>query len=352
MLSACQGAGLQSPSIQNIHHSETLSAKCLGQLAVTESRSILAQSPTLTASVDEEGDANVNLRLDAMEFYRAGLNRELTLANCSHDSVVKLVRDISRLSVGRVARNSLLAQASKLSSAASHFQRQTRAMIADGKLEETRAERVFKVIRNMKKQANRALQRGSGLQEINYSKVPTYAELENALVVSLTDVQDKQITADLSRNIRINLTGGVRYDQQESDNVNNEDDETEEFGSVSVSIRLGMFDPRLRRHQQRLVDAEFDELYEPKTGFLWQLQDLHQNNIASEKSLLRERQLVLEELVWINQTLQKEQKPERVLANQISKAIVEADLLRININLKELRIMLDKLAGSQPTDES
>jgi len=312
----------------------------------------VVQSPTLTASVDEEGDANVNLRMDAMEFYRADLNRELTLANCNHDAVVKLVRDIARLSARRIARNSLLAQARKLSTAALHFQKLTNAMIADGTVDAVRAERVFKVIRNMRKQADRAQQRGSELQVLNFEAIPTYTELENALVVSLTNVQERQVQTDLSRNIRINLTGGVRYNEQDSIRVNTDDEEVEEFGSISLSIRLGMFDPQLRRQQQRLIEAEFDELYEPKTGFLWQLQDLHQNNLVNEKTLLKERQLILEELAWINRTLQREEKPERALANQISKAIVDADLLRVNINLKELRIMLEKLAGSDVGKET
>jgi len=354
IVSACQSETIPVNSNASIAFgsSTPLTAKCEAQLAVTEARSILAQNPILTASIDEEGDTSVNFRFDGMEFFRSGLNRNLTLANCSHATMVQLVRDISRLNVGRIARNGHLARAHRLSVDANNFERQMQTMLNDGRIEEVRADRLKRSILNLRKQSDRSVQRASGLAVVNFETMPNYLELEHALTTSLSNIQEYEADVELSRAVRVNLTGGVRYSQDDNTRVNVDDNEVEQFGSVSLSFRLGVLDPRFNSYKIARHEAEFEELYAENTGFLWQIQELHRKNLASEKMLLRERELLLKEISVANKGLKQATKPDRILAGKISKTLSEAELLRIDINLRDLRKMLNKLAGSQPSSTS
>jgi len=348
ILSACQT--LSSPvSIRentDIPNTEILSAKCLAQLANSESRSIIAISPTLSASVDEEGDANVNLRMDLIDFHRAKLSRELTLANCKHDATIQLVRSVSKLTAGKIARNSNLAKAQKLDAGANGIKAQILSMKSEGQFSEAASEKLLKSVRNIRKQADRSEQRASGLVAINYDEIPDYADLESELISSLGNVQDHKRDGESYKNVRLNISGGIQYSEDESTSVTSEEDEVEAFGGVSLSVKLGIFYPEYQAQQARLHKAEFEQLYEPKTGLLWQLQNLHKTNLISETHLMDERSLILEEIASVQRQIRTQEKPERILNGKIAKLLLEAELIRVNINLKELRIILSKFEDS------
>jgi len=315
------------------------SPRCLAFIAKAEQDAALLYAPTLTASVDKKGDGQVALSYDLMNVRAAALNRKSAHARCAVTDFLDEATALRKLSARALAQQGALARVRYIDQRFARFESiraELNEAVASDKITEKSRTKVIKVLSSLLERNDKLRGKARAQDIVDLSSFSSLLEVEEGLVGAIRYQFDLKLESDLSRNVRLTLSGGysVQGEDEPNDNL-----DAEGFARASVSIRLGAFSPEWRSGKNEELEAELGKLYEPGTGALWRVEDTRAKNKIALSALQTQRSSVLQKLGLARKAqrtaLQKNMTDSILSEIEIFK--LRSELVEIETNLKVLR---------------
>lgn len=273
-----------------VHSSfQVLSGRCEARFADLAGVNAVLASPTLTASVDKLGEGQVSLQYDLVNLHMMELNEQLANAECRLDASLDAAAKLRSLSQRGLAGHGLDARIAFIADTLQRVRRKldnprfSQSLSASQK---GRIERHFARAQDLKSKLSGQSATTALLRLADFPRADDIVlELESAVL----DRELLQRQAEQSRNIRLTLSGGYRYDNPEPDEAASGGG----FGRATLQVRLGAFGAEWERANARKTHAALEELHAPERGALSRIAETVEANRQSIAALKdRERDMI------------------------------------------------------------
>ena len=316
--------------------------RCVAQVAKAERSVAILSSPTLVATIDKYGDGQVVASYDLVNLKSMKNVRKSAMARCSLDAHLDMVKALQKLSARGLSRNGAMARVGFIDRRLRRFdeiRREVSAASRAGKIKEKARDKVLKVVGAIVERSNILRAKAMSQPEIDFNSLVPLHVLEHSLNVALHEQHQLNVDAEVSKNVRLILSGGYQFDDEEGPV---DDLELEGFARASLSVRLGIFNPGWKYGQNQEFFAELEKLHEPGVGALWRAVDTFEKNKIA-LSALKEMQSLL--TVKVSQ----QRKRNRSFASEmfVEKILGEIELVKLRSELVEVETNLKTVAKAQ-----
>ena len=320
----------------------TANAKCAALIAKAELDAAVLALPTLAASVDKEGEGQVSLSYDLMNIAAIDRNKKAALTRCVVNQLLDDAKALQKLSARSLTKPGAVARIRSVDKKLGRFEEireELNAAVTSKEIKENARAKVFKVMTSLLERTNNLRSRARVQGDVDFTKLPSYLEIERDLHDAITHQHLLRTQTDFSRNVRLTLSGGYSFENEDDPQ---DDASLEGFGRASLSIRLGALSPDWREAKSEELRVELEALYEPKTGALWRISDTYrQNKIAL--STLREKRGQLKDKIKLTRQKEKPSSKE----NSVENILIELELLKLQSEIVEVETNIQVLSKAQ-----
>ncbi|MEM9331261.1 MAG: hypothetical protein AAGA53_08030 [Pseudomonadota bacterium] len=318
------------------------SARCLAFIARAETNSEILSLPTLTASVDEEGDTGISLVYNLTNLKAIEVGEKIAHARCRRDTVANAARELQKLTARNLSRAGVMARVAFIDRKRPRLveiRREVNAAFESGALKERSRDRIFKSISSLLERADGLRNRAKQQDAVNMNRLPDYFQLEQDLHDAVSQQHYLQQESDFLRNVTLSLSGGYTIENEDDPD---EDNGTEGFGRASLSIKLGVLKSDWRRKQDLRLQSELDQLYEPQSGALWRIHETFRKNKVAADGLISTRKLLRKKLAKARSS--RNALPEDKLAERVQ---IELEIIKLQSEKVEVDVNLDLIRKAQ-----
>ncbi|MEM7299937.1 MAG: hypothetical protein AAF468_02550 [Pseudomonadota bacterium] len=330
------------------------SAWCRYIKAQTGVDTTLLRSPTVSAQINNDGDAGVSVGYDVLDLERARLKEKKADAQCRRYLAVSQLSQVMFVSPQSLTRTGFLARANSLRRDMGNLnviRNAIRNHVRVGNMTQPRANGLLQYLNQVKSAEAQARAESVRRDSIDRVNAGGTLGLDKRLRQAERDIQLLNRKLRSIDALKFEVTAG--YNQREIQDLNSFDSD-DLYGKVKVSYRLGAASPKRHAYEDAAMQARLEALDEPRRGSLWRAGELADAYKRATSALINQRnQLVV--------ALREARKNARIFSRsfevellgpkvraQIDVIRLKADIAALDATLKDLKRVDRNLRFKQP----
>lgn len=283
---------------------EARSARCRQILAQAGLDATMLRSPTVSATLDQDGRGGMSVGYDVLDVRRARMKVELAQVQCDRYEASVRLAQLLVTSTQALSRAGYLAKANYLARNRSALKRvQRRAVVAvnQGLVTVHASNAIRQRINTVIGQEARTRGEAERREVVDGIQVKSVRNVDQKLLVYERRIYELKKALRRTDAFEVSINGGYNYDSQ--DDPFSVDAGNDLYAKVKVGVRLGVFHPDRSSFEEELKASRMDALYEANTGALWRADRLSGVNGRVLRNLQMQRKQVASALKEARRTV-------------------------------------------------
>ncbi|MEM9676530.1 MAG: hypothetical protein AAF890_00605 [Pseudomonadota bacterium] len=246
------------------------SARCRQILAEAGLDATMLRSPTLSATLDQDGKGGLSLGYDVLDLRRARMKIELAQLQCDRYEASVRLAQLLVTSTQALSRAGYLAKADYLGRNRAALKRVQRRVVADvdeGLVTVHSANAIRQRISQVIAQEARVRGEAERREVVDNIQVKSARNIDRKLIDYEQRIYKLQKALRTTDAYEVSVSGGYNYDAQ--DDPFSVDAGNDLYAKVKVGVRLGVFHRDRAAFENELRQSRLDALYQANTGALW-----------------------------------------------------------------------------------
>jgi len=280
------------------------SARCRQILAEAGLDATMLRSPTVSATLDQDGKGGVSLGYDVLDIRRARMKVELAQLQCDRYEASVRLAQLLVTSTQALSRAGYLAKADFLSrhrKSLRGVQNRARRSVDEGLVTIHSANAVRQRINQVIAQEARTRGEAERREVVDGIQIKSTRDINKRLLDYEGRIYKLQKALRRTDAYEVSLSGGYNYDA--TDDPFTVDVGNDLYAKVKVGVRLGVYHPDRSAFEDELRRSRVDALHEANTGVLWRASKLAGANGRVLENLHLQRKEVASALAEAKRTI-------------------------------------------------
>lgn len=269
------------------------SARCRQILAAAGLDATMLRSPTLSATIDQDGKGALSLGYDVLDLRRARMKVELAQLQCARYQTSVRLAQLLVTSPQALSRAGYIAKAEFLRRNRSRLfavKRRVKRQVREGLITIHSSNAIRQRINQVAAQEARTRGEAERREVVDNIQLKSARDVDRKLVAYEERIHTLQKALRKTDAYEVSVSGGYNYDSQED--PFSVDAGRDLYAKLKVGVRLGVLSRQRDDFEQELRAARVEALYEPNTGGLWRAKKMSTANGRLLKNLLVQKREV------------------------------------------------------------